>query len=185
MRRLILILFLSLGFASSVHGHSLALTVNSDMAEFAYATEVWAAQNAELGVGVLFNDDDDWLGSLRLVSNNRVSNALRFAVGMQGYLGKLDKPDTSMRALAIGGSVGFGLASQIPLSLVLEGWYAPKILSFGKIDDAKELAARIQADLSQHAAVYVGYRKLKADLKGDRKNHKLDSGLHLGLRINF
>src|SRR5690625_4648841 len=175
MRRLILVFLLVLALMPTAHARSLELALNNDMAQFSYSTELGVMQGAELGGGFLFNDDDDLLGTLRLVSASRISHALRFAVGMQGYLGKLDDPDTSMRAAAIGGNIGFSLASQVPLSLVLEGWYAPRILSFGRVKDASELSARVEAELSQHAAVFVGYRKLKADLKRRPRSHKIDN----------
>lgn len=185
MRRLIFVLIASLMLVPAAHARSLELALNDDMAQFTYSTGLWNVQNAELGAGILFNEDDDLLGTLRLVSTSRVSHALRFAVGIQGYLGKLDDPDATMKAIAIGGNVGFSLASQIPLSLVLEGWVAPQILSFGKTEDMAELSARIEADLSQHAAVFVGYRKLKTDLERGPKNYKLDNSAHLGIRIKF
>jgi ethanolamine transporter EutH len=185
MRRLISVLVLFLVLAQAAHARSLELALNDDMAQFTYSTGLWNVQSAELGAGILFNEDDDLLGTLRLVSISRVSHALRFAVGMQGYLGKLDDIDTTMSAIAIGGNVGFSLASQVPLSLVLEGWLAPRILSFGKIEDVTELSARIEADLSQHAAVFVGYRKLKTDLTRGPRNYELDDSAHIGVRIRF
>ncbi|HEX5514446.1 MAG TPA: YfaZ family outer membrane protein [Gammaproteobacteria bacterium] len=187
MRRLVSALALSLALVPTVHARSLELALNDDMAQFLYSTSTdpWGMRGGEFGIGVLFNENDDLVGTLRLLSTNRVSPSFRLGVGLQGYAGDLDEIDETMGAVAIGGNIGFSLAAQVPVSLVFEGWIAPGILAFGDIDKLKEMSARIEVGVSDHAAVFVGYRKLKVDLSDYRHDYELDDSAQLGIRIGF
>jgi hypothetical protein len=186
MRKLFPALVLSAALAPAVHAANLELTLNDEMAQFLVTSsaEPWGMRDAETGIGILFNENDDLLGTLRLLSTNRVSPSLRLGVGLQGYLGELDKVDETASAVAIGGNIGFGLAAQVPLTLVLEGWIAPGILAFGDIDGVTELAARVEAAVSPRATVFAGYRTLEMDIDGGG-DYELDDGVNIGVRIGF
>lgn len=186
MRKLVSILILSAFTVPAVHAASLELTLNDDVAQFLITSpgDRWGMDNTQLGAGILFNENDDVLGTLRLMSTNRVSPSLRFGVGVQGYLGELDKVDETASSIAVGGNVGLSLASQIPLSLVLEGWIAPNILSFGDTEKTKEWSARIEAAISRQAAVFVGYRKLEIEVE-NRGDYELDDSANFGVRLTF
>lgn len=187
MRRLLIACVLAISLVPAANARSLELALNDDVAQFLFstATDPYGVRNAELGIGVLFNEDDDLVGTLRLLSTNRVSPSLRLGVGVQGYLGDLDRPNETMSGIAIGGNVGIGLAAQIPVALVLEGWIAPRILSFSDTEKIKEWSARIEAQVSKQAAVFVGYRRLKVDLEGFSRGHKVDDNAQIGVRIGF
>lgn len=187
MRRLLIACLLAVSLAPAAQARSLELALNDDMAQFLFSspTDPFGIRDAELGIGVLFNEDDDLVGLLRLMSTNRVSPSLRLGVGLQGYLGDLDIPNETLSGLAIGGNVGIGLAAQIPVSLVLEGWIAPRILSFSDTEKIREWTARIEAQISNQAAVFVGYRKLKVDLENYSRGHEVDDSAQIGVRIGF
>ncbi|NLO79413.1 MAG: hypothetical protein GX093_03715 [Xanthomonadaceae bacterium] len=188
MRRLLFAFVLAASLVPvAAHARSLELSLNDDVAQFLVTTQTrpFGVHNAEFGVGVLFNDDDDLIGSLRLMSTNRVSPSLRLGVGLQGYLGDLDRPDETMGGSAVGGNVGIGLAAQVPLFLVLEGWVAPGVLSFGDTDKIKEWSARVEAHISPHAAFFVGYRQLKVDLETLSRDYEVDDSAFIGVRLGF
>ncbi len=186
MRKLVSILILSAFAVPAVHAASLELTLNDDVAQFLVTStgNRWGMDNTQVGGGILFNENDDLLGTVRLLSTNRVSPSLRFAVGVQGYLGDLDRINETASAIAVGGNVGIGLAAQIPVSLVLEGWVAPSILSFGDTEKTKEWSARIEAAISRQAAVFFGYRKLEIEVE-NRGDYELDDSANFGVRLTF
>jgi hypothetical protein len=184
MRRLMTAFVVAIALVPAAHARSLELAINDDMAQFQFSTNPWGAPDAEIGVGILFNEDDDLLGTLRLMSTNRVSPSLRLGVGVQGYLGDLDPINETMSAIALGGNVAFGLAAQVPVSLVLEGWIAPNILSFSDTERVREFSARVEAAVSNRAAVFIGYRSLKTNLVSHRR-YELDDSAHIGVRIGF
>jgi hypothetical protein len=68
---------------------------------------------------------------------------------------------------------------------VLEGWIAPNILSFSGVDRVTELAARVEADVSERASVFVGWRNLEMDLDGGRGDYEVEDGVNFGLRFGF
>lgn len=187
MRKLFYSLALSALVAPAAHAATLDLSLNDEAAQFLVTspTDSWGMQDAEAGVGVLFNEDDDLVGILRLLSVNRVSPSLRFGVGVQGYLGDLDDPNETVSGAAIGGNVGLSLAAQVPISLVLEGWIAPNILSFGEAEGFTDVSARIEAEVSNRAAVFVGYRQLEVDLEDTRRDYEIFDGGILGVRVGF
>lgn len=188
MRRLLIAFVLAISSVATVaQARGLELSLNDDMAQFLFSSgaEPLGIRDAELSFGVLFNEDDDVLGLLRMMATNRVSPSLKLGVGLQGYFGHLDQPDETMGGIAIGGNVGVGLASQIPLALVVEGWVAPRILSFSDADKIREWSARIEAQVSSNAAFFVGYRQLKIKLTEHRGNHKVDGSAQIGVRIGF
>ena len=169
----------------SAQAASLELNLNDEMAELVYAarTDSLGAGNGEGAIGLLFNEDDDWVASLRLLSVNRVSNALSFNVGFKGYYANLDAPDENFGALAIGGGVKLGLASQVPVAVALDVFLAPDILTSGDAEGVDELSLRLEAQLAPQAAAYVGYRLLEADF--GRRDHEVVDGAFLGIRIGF
>jgi hypothetical protein len=187
MRKLLFPLALSAALMPSAHAASLDLSLNDEMAQFLVTspTETWGMQDAEVGFGLLFNEDDDLIGTLRLLSTNRVSPSLRFGVGVQGYLGDLDGPNETPSAIAIGGNVAVSLAAQVPIALVLEGWLAPNILAFGDAERITDVSARVEAEVSNRAAVFIGYRLLEVDIENAGNDYEIVDGGVLGVRFGF
>jgi hypothetical protein len=70
------------------------------------------------------------------------------------------------------------------LSLNLYGHYAPGALSFGDIDDYRELGLDLSYEVIKSASIYVGYREIVADVDPAGEIEAAD-GLHAGLRLTF
>lgn len=185
MRRLLSAALISALLVPAAQAASLELKLNDEMAELEYAapTGAMGLSGGEWGAGLLFNEDDDVVGTLSLRSLNRVSEALKFAVGFRGYLGNLDVPDEDLSSVAIGASVALSLAAQIPVSIGLSGYLAPDILTFGDAEGLREVALRVEAQLTPTAAVFVGYRELSVEFPGG--DYEVDDGGHLGVRLGF
>lgn len=185
MRRILFPIAAALLFASSAQAADLELRLSDDAGELEYLTgsEEVGLRNGRLGVGVLFNEEDDVIGQLRLESIGRVSESLSFLVGVKGYLGDLDRADETLTAVSVGGGVRLGLASQIPVALVLSGFVAPDVLTFGDLEGVVELEARLEAQLTPNAAAFVGYDFFEVDT-GPR-DMDVQDGLSVGVRLGF
>jgi hypothetical protein len=185
MRRILIPTAASLLLAANAQAADLELRLTDDAGELEYltASETVGLQNGRLGVGVLFNEADDVIGQLRLESIGRVSESLSFQVGVKGYVGDLDRADETLTAIGIGGGVRFSLASQIPLSLVLSGFVAPDVLTFGDLEGVLELETRLEAQLTPNAAAFIGYDFFEADV-GPR-DVDVQDGLSVGVRLGF
>jgi hypothetical protein len=176
---------LLLAMSPSVYAGALDLSLSDEMAEFVLSTDMtsWGFRGGELGAGLLFNEDDDLAGTLRLQSLNRVSNAFTYGVGLKGYGVRLDEADEDFAALAIGGEVDFSLATQLPLTVALNAYIAPDILTSDDAEGLHEVSARLQAGISQMASAFIGYRRLEADMPGD--DVEIDDNFHIGIRLGF
>ncbi len=188
MRRSILALAAAVAVApAAVQANGLELSLSDDIAEIGYIGETDA-----LGMGrgqvfgsVLFNNDDDIIGSVGLRSINRVSPSLNAFVGVKGYAGKLDDIDQEIGAIGIGAGVGVGLASQIPLQVVGSVHWAPSILSFADADGVQEFEVRLEGQLTPTAAAFIGYRWLEIELDDWRRDYEPADEVLFGVRLGF
>lgn len=185
MRRLLAAAALAVMVVPAAHASTLELGVSDDFAQLEFATPAGGinVQGAEWGLGLLYNEDDDLIGSARFSSVNRISQAFTFNVGLKGYLGRLDDPDETLTSIAIGGGAAFSLASRPQLTFAVNAWYAPNILTFGDPRGVTELDARVEAGLSRTAVVFAGYRFFEVDFRG--RDHEVQDGLQVGVRLGF
>lgn len=87
-------------------------------------------------------------------------------------------------ALALSGKISARMPGIERLSLNLYGHYAPGALSFGDIDDYRELGLDLSYEVIKSASIYVGYREIVADVD-PAGEIEADDGLHAGLRLTF
>lgn len=186
MRRILLSAAVSLAFASSAQAGALEIGLGDDSAELFLTapTGPYGFEDGQAGAGVAFNEDDDIVGQLSLEKIGRISESLRFNVGVKGYFGDMDRADETFSAVGVGGSVRFGLASSIPMGLILRGYIAPSVLSFSGAEGVTELDARVEAEFARSAAAFVGYSFMEVDLEG-RGDVEVRDGLNVGVRLNF
>ena len=185
MRRILFPLALCVACGSAAQAAELDINLNDETGKvmFRSPTDGFGMQNGRVGVGVLFNEDDDIIGELSLESIGRVSESLRFNVGVKGYVGELDDADETLTAIGIGGGVRFSLASTVPLSLALNGFIAPDILSFGDPTGVREFDATVEAEFARNAAAYVGYGYMEVKLDGP--DAEVRDGAIVGVRLSF
>lgn len=187
MRRVLLPIALSIALLPAAHASDLELSLSDDTAElmFTVPTENFGLQDGRVGAGVLFNDDDDYIGQLSLESIGRVSQSLSFNVGIKGYAGQLDDPDDDVTAIGIGGGIRVGLATQIPLAVLVNGFLAPDILSFGDAEGLKEFEARLEAGFARNAAAFIGYNLFEVEVENRRRDVEVQDGVNVGVRLSF
>ena len=75
-------------------------------------------------------------------------------------------------AIAIGGTLRITPAANKNVAVSLSGYFAPNVLSFGDMDNYRELELRGEYQVSEQLTAYVGYRNNRADynLSGVKSN---------------
>jgi hypothetical protein len=163
--------------------------VSSETAQFTFRSDSsligWGG--AELGLGLFYNEADDFVGQLSLMQRRQATknNPLTLGVGARLYLGDLDDLDQGVAAVAIGGEIRYTIPGVMPMALYLAGHYAPKITSFSDTDEVVDLNLGFQIEILPQTTAFVGYRSLEVDV--DRKSgYELDDDrIHVGVRFTF
>lgn len=173
----------------SANATDLGVALNNDMAEVTLKTERTGTriQGAEIGAGVLFNQDDDVVGSaLFHVTNNNGQRwqPLILGVGLKAYGIHLDEADKNVGALGLGGSATIGIPAHLPMDIYLAGHYAPDILASGDGKGVVEALARYEVGITKGASAFVGYRLLRVNLD-HHSDVKVDDSFHVGLKLTF
>jgi hypothetical protein len=144
---------------------------------------VFEREDGHVGVFYFANDEDDVAAKVQLVRIGQVvGHPFRLGAGVGGYVALVDKPDANVYAIALTGLAEYDLDAFYPTTISAEASYAPDITTF---DDGEELVQfQVSADLelSYAASAFVGYHLLEID---DGRTRKLDSRLHVGVRLGF
>ncbi len=141
---------------------------------------------SDLAVGLFYNEDSDFMlqGSLLQMRQASEQNPLTFGVGVKGYVGMIDRPDEDLLALSVGGQVRYTIAGTMPISIFLEGFYAPAITSFSDAEEIKDYTFGVQIEALPQTIAFVGLRNFKVVL--DNGDYELDDdNLHFGVRLTF
>ena len=70
------------------------------------------------------------------------------------------------------------------LALAGQVFWSPDIVTFMDARRFTFLTARVEYEILQQAAVYAGYRKIRAALENG-PDAKVESGPHIGVRLEF
>lgn len=87
-------------------------------------------------------------------------------------------------ALALGGQIEARLPAFNRIGVLGYVYGAPKASSFGDLTGYLEFSVDADYQVLRTASVYAGYRSLKINVEGFG-NDTVDTGFHLGLRLNF
>lgn len=184
---------------------SLDLNINGDAARLTYARLIYD-DKLEIDAGWLHHQDR---GNLVSVSLGRFGEAgggaqsVSAGIGGRLYAVSADLPvfadamigpgpgpppqigtlDQDGVALGIGGLFRLKLAGYDRIGFSGHGYYAPDIISFGDTEDILEVAARVTYSVLREADVYLGVRYINVGFK--TRDAKFDSGLHIGIRLEF
>jgi hypothetical protein len=191
MKSLLSCCFISLVFlfplTSRANDFEAALT--SETAQFTFRSDSsligWGG--SELGLGLFYNDADDYLGQISLMQRRQASknNPLTLGVGARAYLGSLDNLDQTIAAVAIGGEIRYTIPGVMPMAVYLTGHYAPKITSFSDGEEITDLNLGFQIEILPQTTGFVGYRSLKVDTNRASGYELDDDRVHLGVRFTF
>ena len=116
--------------------------LSKETAEFTFRSDSsligWGG--ADLGLGLFYNDDDDYIfqGSLMQMRQASEDTPLTFGVGVKTYLGTLDDPDQDVLSFAIGGEIRYTIPGTMPMAVYFRGFYGPEITSFGDTEETTD-----------------------------------------------
>jgi len=177
--------------ASQVQARGVDIRLANEVAAVQYLTEssTFGYGGADVGVGFLFNDDNDTMFSAEaMVSGNGAGNnrALKFGVGAKLIGTYIKFLDDTMGALAIGGQVRYVIPASAPIAIMAEGFIAPKIVSFSGADQYSEFRIALELEVTPSARAYIGYRNVSVDItNGNGSDYELDDSAHIGVKLSF
>lgn len=162
------------------------LSFNSDAVRAFYVHD-FARRDLQGELGFANNSDKGYVVNASLFVSGFASdgvNPLQAGLGARAAYVDGDFSGQSGFPLAVGGFVQYTLPAYNRLSVRADAWYAPDILSLGKLDKYEDYTVRVQYNLLKQADVYVGARYLKAEFDNGSQA-TFDNGLHAGLRFRF
>lgn len=182
-----LVALLVLLLPASVFAQALDFNVRDDAAWARYSTIVDERDfgQIELDGTIYFADNGRRSAGVGLhIVDNAFTAETPVYVGLGGRLLWVDSGPFSGAVLALGGHGRYTLPAADRMSLGAHLYFAPDVLSFGRADGYFEVAARGEYQVLQSSWVYLGYRRARAGYNGVA-SRTIDSGLHLGMRIQF
>jgi YfaZ precursor len=178
---------------NTISASAIDFRVGSKAAELSFLTQTssFGYGGADIGFGALINEDNDVVlnGSI-LVSGNSAGDvqALQFGVGAKAYAGFLDGPKGSLNkdggAIAIGASLRYVFSSAMPVAILGEAFYAPKVTSIAQFDGLLEYRLGVELEVTPSARAYIGYRNLEITFDNDI-DYEVDDAAHIGVRFEF
>jgi len=185
----LLVIVLGIVMSSNLYARSIDINLADNAAQFKYNTLVGATNygRTEVGVGFLYNEDDNILGELGLLVIDEAGSktpGLEIGVGPKFWYGDADKPDVQISGIGLGGQLRYKPMSSPRVVFGGSLFYAPSIVAFIDAEEILEYDVRLEYELLPTANIYLGYRNIEADIK-NRKKAEIDESVVLGLRFKF
>jgi len=183
MRVRIFLAVLTASFSGAVLADSIDINLNNKSVQAIYATN-W--RTAEFNVGGLYNNDhNDWVASTGLLaSGERQTSQMRVEAGLGGKIYGGSVSNQNILALGLGGQISM-FPGNGPFGFAAYGYYAPNVVTFMDGKKFWEFGARVEFEVVRKTAnVYIGYRKVRADLDNN-SDVTVDSGGNVGVKISF
>ncbi len=136
--------------------------------------------------GVMYTESDNFMLSAGLSMIGEVGShapGLQGGVSIKMYGVSLDG-GADVGALTLGGRVWFVPPSMSRAGLIAQLNFGPDITTFGDAKRFWDFNTRAEYEVLPEAAVYVGYRMVRATLESG-VDVDLDKGWHVGLRMSF
>ena len=163
--------------------------LSSETAQFTFRSDSsligWGG--ADLGFGLFYNEESDYLLQLSLLQARQASQQtpLTLGVGIKAYAGELDNINDDVFGFAIGGEIRYTIPGVMPLSIYLQGHYAPAITSFGEAEEIVDYNIGIQIEALPQTTAFIGARHIEIETD-DNGDYELDDDhLHIGIRLTF
>jgi hypothetical protein len=188
-RNLLLASLLLFPLFSQAQANDLELALSAETAQFTVRSDSsligWGG--AELAFGLFFNDADDVIGQVSLLQARQASKSspLTFGVGFRAYAGRLDRINENVLALGIGGEIRYTFPGVMPMSLYLQGHYAPKITSFNDTERVSDFLLGYQIEILPQTVAFAGIRRLQVDTEAANNYDVDDNRFHFGVRLTF
>ncbi len=183
MHTRLLLAALATGLSGAVAADSVDINLNSDSIQAVYGTD-W--RTAKFNLGLLRNSDkDSWVASAGLLAADQKQTAgARTEVGLGGKIYAVSIGNQDVQALGLGGEVRV-FPNDGPIGIGGYAFYAPNVVTAGDGKNFWEAGARVEFEVIKNTAnVYIGYSKVRTELNSG-PDVTVDSGGHVGMRINF
>ena len=174
---------------STANANDFEAALSTETAQFTFRSDSsligWGG--ADLGLGVFYNDDSDFIaqGSLIQMRQPSEETPLTFGVGVKAYVGHLDDPDQDVVGFAIGGEVRYTIPGTMPMAVYARGFYAPDITSFSDTEEIIDYTFGFQLEILPQTMGFVGIRHLEIDTDDEGDYDADDDNIHLGVRLTF
>jgi len=167
---------------------SFDVDLSNDSAQFRYISMAGNATgfgNTEVDMGLFYSTDDDVLGMLGLLVADEAGSAspgLVAGVGVKAFAATVDQNEVI--ALSIGGQLRYHPPAFSRLGIAVQGHISPDVVTFVDADKFYYVSGRVEYEVLPQALVYVGYRKIRADLTTGPEVD-IDNGGHIGLQVIY
>lgn len=184
-------LFRRMGFAAALvfsgslaHADSFSADINNDAFKFEYkATNT--SSNLDLNASALVHDDDGEIYAVGAQVEGRSLQQSNIEGALGGKLYYIDlEGDADGSAIGLGGFLKISIEQVPALSIQLEAYYSPRVLSFHDIEHHTDFAAKVLYRVLHNGSVYLGYRKANVDIE-DAGDGDVDEGLHIGMQLDI
>jgi len=175
-------------FAVEAGARELDLSLSNDTALLRYATPISysGTGRTDADFGFMYTESNDVMvmGGIEMMGEaGSYAPGMHMGVGIKGYGVALDN-GYDVGSIALGAKGWYVPPEFNRLGLVGQFYFGPDVTTFGDAEKFWDFSARAEYEVLPEAAVYVGYRNVRARLK-QGGNVDLDKGWHLGVRMSF
>lgn len=174
---------LAAAFSSAALADAIDINLNNDSIQAEYAS-YWRTADFTFG-GIWNRDTHDWVASAGLLARGaQQTRGSRREVSVGGKVYVVSVGDSDIEALGLGGAARV-FPGNGPIGLGGYAFYAPNVVTGGDAKNFWEAGAHLDFEVIRDTAdIYVGYRKLRAELNNG-VHVTVDKGCHVGVRIRF
>ena len=159
----------------------------NDEAFRAYYAGDFEGNDLAWDAGLLNNSDKGFVGYASLYLQGPASDGANpLSAGLGGRTGVIDGDDSGQTGIpvALGGYIKYTFPRMNRLSVRVDGYYSPEVLSINDLDEYHDYSIRFAYNLLREADIYVGARYVKGEFDNDTEQ-TIDNGMHVGINIRF
>ena len=159
------------------------LGLSNESFELGYRS-LTSREDGYFGFDLIANEDDDFAIDARLIRVGQIVGVpVRLGVGIGAFGVFFDEPDETAYAITLTGIAEYDVVAAYPTVLRGELSVAPDITTFSDGEDLLDFRLRLNVEISQAAAAFVGIHILEVETKTDSR--EVVDGIHIGVRIGL
>ena len=167
--------------AAPAFADTLSLDLNNDAVRINYGHEFSRNYNSDFAWIHVKNLGNTFTGGILL--DQKLSDVITAGIGGKAVFQQHDTlPDGT--AVAVGANIRFSPPELKNVSFGGSAFYAPNVLSFGRMKNYREFELRASYSASEQFSAYVGYRNNRADYD-NASSAKLYDGAMIGGEFHF
>ena len=168
---------------------SIDLSVSNDtvLGKYVKSLSYSGYGHTDMDFGLMYTESDDLMGLFGITMAGEAGShapGLNFGVGARVYALTLDDADKNVGSVTLGGKISYIPPQMNRVGFVGTLDFGPDVTTFGDADRFWAFDGRVEFEVLPEAAVYAGYRKIRARLDNGI-DADLDKGGHLGVRMSF